>query len=437
MLSPKLPVIAPKSSSRKPFFLEASFLLIVVGLNLPGWPGVAAQELRPRRVQPVNTAEARPYLTRNPDDSAPTSMLQPVKIMDLDKTPASDEKLTVRVKDISNIEGVRNNQLIGYGIVIGLNRTGDRVQQNLYSRQSLQNLLERMGISARADSMKPENMATVLVTGTLPPFVRPGSTIDVTVSSLADAKSLAGGTLILSPLKGIDGQIYAVAQGAISTGGIAAGRNGSSVEINHPTVGRIPNGAIVERTVAADLGDTLTLVLNETDFTTASRLQQTINSTFGAGVARAIDGRNVAVQLPFQWKDNRVGFIAELESLKVQPDGIARVIINERTGTIVMGHQVRLSAVAISQGGVTVRIGTEYDVSQPEPLSSQGNTVVTPRTTVSVEERKARSVVLPDGATIEEVIRGLRAVGVTTNNIISILQAIKSAGALKAELEMQ
>jgi flagellar P-ring protein FlgI len=351
----------------------------------------------------------------------------------------SDEPLTVRVKDVAEIEGVRGNQLIGYGIVVGLNRTGDRVQQNLYARQTLQNLLERMGISTTVDSLKPENMATVLVTATLPPFARQGTKIDVTVSSIADARSLQGGTLILTPLKGVDGQVYALAQGPLSIGGISAGDAGNKVEVNHPTVGRVPNGAMVERTVATSLAanDKLTLVLRQDDFTTSSRAARAINAKFGSGTARAADGRNIDVALPADWREDRVGFIAELESVRLQTDAVARVIINERTGTIIMGREVRIAKVAISQGGVTVRIGTEYEVSQPSPLSKTGETITVPRTSVEVKERKPESIVLPDGASVDEVVRGLRAVGVSARDIISILQAIKSAGALSADLEMQ
>ncbi len=349
------------------------------------------------------------------------------------------ESQAVRIKEIAEIEGVRGNPLLGYGLVIGLNRTGDRVQQNLYARQTLQNLLERMGVSTPADQLKPENIATVLVTATLPPFVRQGSKIDVTVSSIGDARSLQGGMLVLTSLKGVDGRIYALAQGAVSIGGIAAGEQGNSVDINHPTVGRVPNGALVERAVEAELAanNRMTLVLKQDDFTTASRLNKTINQAFGSGTAHALDGRNIEVRIPEKFADDRVGFIAELEALKVQTDAIAKVIINERTGTIVMGANVRLSSVAISQGGITVRIGTEYDVSQPSVLSKTGETTVVPRTTVDVKEKKVESIVLPEGATIEEVVRGLRAVGASARDIISILQAIKSAGALAAELEMQ
>lgn len=352
---------------------------------------------------------------------------------------SNDDRLTVRVKDIAEIEGVRGNQLIGYGLVIGLNRTGDRVQQNLYTKQTLQNLLERMGITTTLDALNPDNIATVMVTSTLPPFARQGNKIDVTVSSLGNARSLQGGTLILTPLKGVDNQIYALAQGPLSIGGISAGDAGNSVEINHPTVGRVPNGATVERTIAQELaGDgTLTLALRQDDFTTASRLNRVVNQKFGSGTARALDGRNVQVVIPAAYSGDRVGFIAELESLKLQTDAIAKVIINERTGTIIMGRDVRLSSVAISQGGVTVRIGTEYQVSQPSVLSRTGDTVTVPNTTVEVNERKPASVVLPDGASVDEVVRGLRAVGVSARDIISILQAIKSAGALAADIEMQ
>ena len=353
--------------------------------------------------------------------------------------PQSDKLLTVRVKDIAEIEGVRGNQLIGYGVIVGLNRTGDRTQQNIFARQTLQNLLERMGITTGISGMQPENMATVLVTATLPPFMRQGSRIDVTVSSIGDARSLQGGTLIITPLKGVDGQVYAIAQGSVSIGGIAAGGPGNSVDINHPTAGRVPNGATVERTVNASLGQGqgINLVLRQDDFTTASRLGRAVNEKFGAGTAHAVDGRNIEVRVPASYSDDRVGFIAELETLRLQTDVVAKVIINERTGTIVMGREVRMSSVAISQGGLTVRIGTEYDVSQPNILSRTGETIAVPRTTIDVKERKPVSVILPDGATVEEVVRGLRAVGASARDIISILQAIKSAGALAADLEMQ
>lgn len=351
----------------------------------------------------------------------------------------TDGTANVRVKDLADIEGVRSNQLIGYGLVVGLNRTGDRVQQNIYARQTLQNLLERMGISTNAAGLKPENVATVLVTATLPPFARPGSKIDATVSSIGDAKSLQGGTLILTSLKGLDGQVYAVAQGSISIGGISAGNSGNSVEINHPTVGRLPNGANVERAVPTVLAanNQLTMVLRNEDFSTAARLNDVINMKFGPGTAQALDGRNIDVIVPDSYIRNPVRFIAELESLSLRPDKIAKIVINERTGTIVMGSEVKIASVAISQGGVSVKIGTEYDVSQPGPLSPGGQTFVVPNTSIEVKDKKPESVILPDGATVDEVVRGLRSVGVSARDIISILQAIKSAGAMNADLELQ
>lgn len=390
----------------------------------------------------MHKTQSKPRLFRLAASIASCAVIAAVFILAAPSTIRCQKKdvdTSVRVKDLADIEGVRSNQLIGYGLIVGLNRTGDRVQQNLYARQTLQNLLERMGISTPAAGLKPENIATVLVTATLPPFARPGSKIDVTVSSIGDARSLQGGTLIITPLKGIDGQVYAVAQGPISIGGISAGGSGNSVEINHPTVGRLPNGANVERTVPTELAanNQLTLVLRNEDFSTAARLNKVINGKFGDGTSKALDGRNLNVFLPASYTDNRVAFIAELESLKLTPDKIAKIIINERTGTIVMGSEVRIASVAISQGGVTVRIGTEYDVFQPGPLSPKGETAVVPSTTVEVKEKPPESIVLRDGATVDEVVRGLRTVGVSSRDIISILQAIKSAGALNADIEMQ
>ena len=351
----------------------------------------------------------------------------------------TDGGYTVRVKDLADIEGVRSNQLIGYGLIVGLNRTGDRVQQNLYARQTLQNLLERMGISTEAANLKPENIATVLVTANLPPFARQGSKLDVTVSSIGDARSLQGGTLILTQLKGIDGQTYAVAQGSVSIGGISAGDKSNSVEINHPTVGRLPNGATIERTIPTEVAanNQLILILRNDDFSTAAKLNQVINAKFGSGTAKALDGRSVEVNLPANFFENRVGFIAELENLRLSPEKIAKIIINERNGTIVMGREVRIAAVAISQGGVTIRVGTDYEVYQPELLTNVQENTVVPTKTVDIEEKKPASVILKDGATVDEVVRGLRSLGVSARDIISILQAIKSAGAMNADLEMQ
>ncbi|MFY9227574.1 MAG: flagellar basal body P-ring protein FlgI [Blastocatellia bacterium] len=417
-----------------------SFLIIFIAC----FACFAQTDVRARLVSTPLNSENTENLTSSPTSNAnlETKVSQTItnpqkEVITAKADFVSDDLLTVRVKDVATIEGVRDNYLVGYGLVIGLNRTGDKVQQNLYTRQTLQNLLERMGISVRAESLKPENIATVLLTAVLPAFVHQGTKIDVTISAIGDAKSLAGGTLVLSPLKGIDGQIYALAQGSVSIGGISAGGRGNSIDVNHPTVGRIPNGATVERSVSTDFTSSGVIILNlrEQDFTTASRVQEVINKTFGE-CSQALDGRNITVYIPTEWRTNRVGFISKMELLRLQVDTIAKVIINERTGTIVMGRNVRLSSVAISQGGVTVQINSEIEVSQPNSLSN-GKTTISPKTNVSVEEKKAKSIVLQDGATVDEVVRGLRAVGVTTSNIISILQAIKSAGALNADLEIQ
>jgi flagellar P-ring protein precursor FlgI len=355
----------------------------------------------------------------------------------ISKPESQTERTLVRVKDVAQFEGVRDNQLIGYGLVVGLNRTGDRVQQNIYARQTLQNLLERMGLTVSQEAMKPENMATVLVTANLPPFIRQGSRIDVTVSSIGDARSLQGGILVMTPLKGIDGQIYAIAQGPVSTGGFTAGNNASSVVVNHPTVGRVPSGALVEREVSVDLAaqDHLQLVLREGDFTAAARLAKSINQELNMPLARALDNRTVRIALLPEHRANIVELMAQIENVKFQTDMVARVVVNERTGTIVIGKHVRISSVSVSQGGFAVRIGTDFEVSQPPPLSS-GQTTVVPQQTVEVTEKAPGSVTLPEGATIEEVVRGLRAVGATARDIINILQAIKAAGALQAELEL-
>lgn len=352
---------------------------------------------------------------------------------------AQEEQLATRIKDIAQFQGVRDNQLIGYGLVVGLNRTGDRTQQNIFTNQTIQNMLERMGITISPSALRPENTATVMVTATLPPFSRPGSKIDVTVSSLADARSLGGGIVLMTPLKGVDGQIYAIAQGPVSIGGFLAGNEQSSVQVNHPTVGRVPNGALVEREVpfAINGQDTLTLVLNESDFTTARRAEQAINGVLPSPLAQAIDSRTIIINVPPADRGQIVRFMSTIENARVITDIRAKVVINERTGTIIVGKNVKVSAAAISQGNLTVRITTEFEVSQPAPFARKGETAVVQRTDLSVEEGKARPLVLPAGATVDEIVRGLQSVGATPRDIINILQALKSAGALQADLEIQ
>ena len=347
--------------------------------------------------------------------------------------------LSTRIKDIAQFQGIRENQLIGYGLVVGLNRTGDRTQQNIFTAQTIQNLLQRMGITVASNALKPENTAAVMVTGTLPPFARAGSKIDVTVSSIADARSLAGGILVMTMLKGLDGQIYSVAQGPVIVGGYVAGGDANSVQVNHPTVGRLANGATVEREVGFNLNgqDTLVLVLSEADFTTAHRAELAINAVLGGYGARAVDSRTLVIDVPPAQRGQLVNFMATVENARLITDIRARVVVNERTGTIIVGKNVKVSAASISQGTLTVRISTEFEVSQPAPFSPKGETVIVPNTQLSVDDSAAKTVKINDGATVDEIVRGLRSVGATPRDIISILMALKSAGALQAELEMQ
>ena len=349
------------------------------------------------------------------------------------------QRLSTRIKDIAQFQGVRENQLIGYGLVVGLNRTGDRTQQNVFTSQTLQNVLERMGITVAPNALRPENTATVMVTAALPAFARGGSKIDITVSSIADARSLQGGMLLLTTLKGIDGQVYAVAQGPVSTGGFVAGNSGNTVQVNHPTVGRVPGGATVEREIPFTLGgqEALTLILNEADFTTAQRAETAINAILQEPLARAVDSRTIVVGVPPARRGQLVGFMAAVENARLITDMRAKVVINERTGTIIVGKNVKVSTAAISQGNLTVRISTEFEISQPEPFARKGETVVVPQTQIEVDEAKANTVVLNEGATVEEIVRGLNSVGATPRDIINMLMALKSAGALQADLEIQ
>lgn len=344
---------------------------------------------------------------------------------------------SVRVKDVSHIQGVRNNQLVGYGLVVGLNRTGDR-QQTFFTTQSLINMLDRLGVTVTAQSLRVENIAAVMITAELSPFVKAGSRVDCTVSSIGDARSLQGGILIQTPLKAANGQVYAVAQGAVAIGGFSAGNSNNGVQVNHPTVGKVPNGAIVEREVANDLlnRDHLELVLNESDFTTASRLESGINKKLGSGFARSLDGRTVSIRVPTDYKNRMIDLIAELEGIQIETDHKAKVLLNERTGTVVIGKDVRISAVAITHGNLSIQIGTLYDVSQPAPFSQQGQTVVTPTQTVTAEEKNRNLVLLKDGSNVEELVKALNALGVTPRDLVAIFQAIKAAGALQADLEL-
>jgi flagellar P-ring protein precursor FlgI len=339
-----------------------------------------------------------------------------------------------RIKELVNLEGVRDNQLMGYGLVVGLAGTGDR-QQTIFSAQSLTNLLERMGLTVSATSIQVKNTAAAMVTATLPPYGQAGSRIDVTVSAMGDSKSLQGGVLLMTGLHGPDGQTYAVAQGPVVLGGFAAGTAATATTQNHPTVARIPNGAIIERTAPSiDLGNKVRLQLQRADFATASRVAEAINTHFGQ-VAHADNAGLISVALPTEYQKKSTEFVAEMESLTVETDRRAAIVVNERTGTIIMGKDVQIAPVAIMQGNLNVEIQTIPLVSQPNPLSS-GTTQVTEQTNVAVKQEAARNVILKQGATVEELVRALTAIGSTPRDIISILQNLKDAGALDAELKV-
>jgi len=343
-----------------------------------------------------------------------------------------------RLKELIAIQGARDNQLLGYGLVVGLAGTGDR-RQTVFSAQSLTNLLERMGVSVPPTAIRVNNVAAVMVTANLPPFAQPGMRVDVTVAAVGDATNLQGGLLLLTSLRGPDGQVYAVAQGPVVTGGFVAGGLGTQQTVNHPTTGRVPNGAIIERAAPSPApGAKLRLQLRQADFTTAVRIAEAINKKFASGsslVARAENPAVVAVEAPALFAERMPEFLAEMENLTVEADRPAKVVVNERTGTIVMGKEVRISPVAIMHGSLTVEIQTSFSVSQPAPLSG-GTTQVVPQVGVGVKEDKARNVVLKQGATVEELVRALSAIGSTPRDIIAILQNLRAAGALEAELEV-
>lgn len=343
-----------------------------------------------------------------------------------------------RLKELTSLEGVRDNQLMGYGLVVGLHGTGDR-QQTLFSAQSVANLLERMGLTVNPLVIQVKNTAAVMVTATLPPYAEPGSKIDVTVAAMGDAASLQGGILLMTGLRGPDGQVYAVAQGAAVLGGyaVAASAGGASASqvVNHPTVGRIPEGAIVERaSPTAKIGNTVRLLLREADFITAARVAEVVNQKFGA-IANAESAGVIAVNLPAQFQKTPTEFVAQLDELTVETDRRSRIVVNERTGTIVMGSDVRIAPVAIMQGDLTVQVQTTLNVAQPGALSN-GTTEVVPQVSVDAKEQRARDIILKQGTTIDELVRALTAIGSTPRDIIAILQNLRAAGALDADLEV-
>jgi flagellar P-ring protein precursor FlgI len=344
----------------------------------------------------------------------------------------------VRIQDISTVEGVRDNSLIGYGMVVGLNGSGDR-QQTLFPAQTLLNILRKMGVqvSGTLTSMQVRNIAAVFITATLPPFSSPGTRIDVNVSSVGDAKSLEGGILLLSPLYGPDGQTYATAQGPVVLGGYTAGVRMNSVQVNHPTSGRVPGGGLVERDTSVDLAklNRLSLLLRDYDFAMSQNVAEAINGRFGKDWARALDGRRIEIRLPDTSGENVSRVLAQIEDLTVSVHEAAKVIVNEQTGTIVMGQNVSLSACSILHGNLAIEITTHFHVSQPESFS-QGQTTVVPQTTVSAKESPTNRIELREGATVQDLITGLQGIGATARDIVAILEAVEAAGALQAELEV-
>jgi len=366
--------------------------------------------------------------------------------------------MSARIKDIASIKGIRGNQLFGYGLIIGLNGSGDKGGTS-FTIQGLVNMLERFGVHVSVRDVKVSNVAAVVLSATLPPFARIGKKIDVTVSSIGDAKSLHGGTLLLSPLKGVDGKIYALAQGPISIGGYSVGGTaGGGVTKNHPTVGRISGGATVEREIPLALNDKreLTIILNSPDFITATRTTDAINSRFGQGIAKPIDSGTLKVSIPESFQGRVADLLAKLEDLDVIPDSVARIIVSEKTGTVVIGENVRVFTVAVAHGNLSIEIREAKRVSQPPPFAPSppaggstptqteggvvvapgGATVVTPETEVIVAEESDSLLLVPRGRTIGELVRALNAIGVTPRDLITILQAMKVAGALQAELHI-
>jgi len=340
-----------------------------------------------------------------------------------------------RIKDIAVFEGIRDNQLIGYGLVVGLDGSGDKGQATI---QGVVNMLIRMGITLNPKDISTKSVAAVMVTATLPPFAKPGMKIDALVSTIGDAKSIQGGTLLLTPLKGPDGRVYALAQGPLSIGGFAAAGEGASAQKNHPTVGKIPMGVTIEKEVPFTLGNgmELRLFLNKPDLTTVNEVTQKINTALGGNYASSMDPSSIKIVVPLQYRDNLVGLMTAIETIDVEVDMPAKVVINERTGTVVIGSHVRIAPVAISHGSLTIEIKTVQKVSQPLPFAPEkAETVVVPESDITVKEQKA-SLAEVSGVTLGEIIKALNALGVTPRDLISILQALKASGSLRAELEI-
>jgi len=343
-----------------------------------------------------------------------------------------------RIKDMATVAGVRSNQLIGYGLVVGLDGTGDQTTQAPFTTQSLISMLERLGVTLPPGSnLQLKNIAAVVVHADLPPFAKPGQTIDITVSSIANAKSLRGGTLLVTALKGLDGQVYAIAQGNLAVSGLGiSGQDGSKISINVPSVGTVPNGATVERAVPTQFAGTdhLVLNLNQPDFTTAAHLADSINRLLGAGTAQPVDPTSIRVAAP-QGAAERISFMSAIENLEVTPgDAPARVIVNSRTGTVVINSQVRVTPAAVSHGSLVVSITEDFNVSQPQPFAEGGETVVTPQTRIDVSQGSNHMFLFKAGVELNDIVRAVNEVGAAPGDLVAILQALRAAGALRAEL---
>lgn len=348
----------------------------------------------------------------------------------------ADKKVEARLKDVARLMGVRGNQLLGYGVVVGLDGTGDK-DQTKFTVQTLTNLMARQGIAVNASSVKVKNVAAVMVTAELPPFAKPGQRVDVTVSSTGDAKSLAGGTLLMTPLQGADGSVYVVSQGSILVGGFSASAGGSSVTKNHPTVGRIPDGGLVERSVPGTFTERTSLQysLVEEDFTTALRVTHSINEEMGELIAKPLDARTIHVGIPKGFEGRAVELVARLENLAIEMQPKARIVVNEKTGTVILGSDVKIGAVNIVQGSLSILVSSTPQVSQPAPLS-KGQTVVVEKKNIATEEERIKTLNVEPGISVGKLAEMLNAIGVTPRDMVAILQAIKDAGALNAELRV-
>ncbi len=345
---------------------------------------------------------------------------------------------TSRIKDLANVEGVRQNQLIGYGLVVGLNGTGDTLNNIPFTRQSLTAMLERLGVNVRGQTLRTGNVAAVMVTANLPAFATQGTRMDITVSALGDSKSLQGGTLLVTPLLGADGNVYAVGQGSVAIGGFQAEGEAAKIVRGVPTVGRIANGALIEREIDFNLNrqSQLRMALRNPDFTTAKRIAAAINDFIGVPTAEPLDPSTIGITVPQQYRGNVVSLLTEVEQLRVEPDQPAKIVIDERSGIIVMGNDVRVSTVAVAQGNLTVTITETPQVSQPAPFSRLGRTTVVPRTRIGVQEDGKKLALVPTGVSLQQLVDGLNSLGIGPRDLIAILQAIKAAGAIQADIEV-